>query len=213
MKAVKKEIKNFILAIFAGICIGIGGTVFLGSPNNIIGAFLFCVGLLTILVFKFNLYTGMLGYVFDNKPSYLITVLVVWCGNFVGTALTAFLIRQTRLSDALVISARAVAEKKLNDSFLSLFILGIFCGILMFIAVDTFKKNADRKDTLIVYGVVMGVMVFIVAGFEHSIADMFYFVLAGKTVECLLPLLFITLGNFVGGNLIPLIKKLTACLE
>ena len=155
----------------------------------------------------------MLGNVFDNKPSYLITVLVVWCGNFVGTALTAFLIRQTRLSDALVSSARAVAEKKLNDSFLSLFILGIFCGILMFVAVDTFKKNAEKKDTLIVYGVVMGVMVFIVAGFEHSIADMFYFVLAGKTVECLLPLLFITLGNFVGGNLIPLIKKLTACLE
>jgi formate/nitrite transporter FocA (FNT family) len=209
MNVFKRELKNFILAICAGICIGIGGTVFLASPNNIIGAFLFCVGLLTILVFKFNLYTGMLGYVLDNKPSYLFTVLVVWCGNFVGTALVALLVRLSRLGDALVLKASAVASIKLEDKLISLFILGIFCGILMFVAVDTFKKNAEKKDTLIVYALIMGVMVFIVAGFEHSIADMFYFALAGKLSKCILPLLLISLGNFVGGNIIPAVKKLT----
>ena len=212
MNILKREVKNFILAVCAGICIGIGGTVFLACPNKVIGAFLFSIGLLTILVFKFNLYTGMLGYVLDNKPSYLITVLVVWCGNFVGTALTALLIRTTRLSGALVMSAKAVAQAKLDDKLISLFILGIFCGILMFVAVDTFKKNTEVKDTLICFAVVMGVMVFIVAGFEHSIADMFYFALAGKLCECILPLVIITLGNFVGGNLIPAVKKLVAKL-
>ncbi len=212
MNILKREVKNFILAVCAGICIGIGGTVFLATPNNIIGAFLFCIGLITILVFKFNLYTGMLGYVLDNKPSYLLTVLVVWCGNFAGTALTAFLVRSTRIGDALVKRAGGIVQIKLDDKLMSLFILGIFCGILMFVAVDTFKKNVEVKDTLIVYAVVMGVMVFIVAGFEHSIADMFYFALAGKIKECLLSLLVITLGNFVGGNLIPAVKKLTAKL-
>ena len=213
MKLLKQSINTLILAIAAGLCIGIGGIVFLAQTNKFAGAFLFAVGLLTILVFRFNLFTGMVGYVLENlldkKWGYLFTVLLVWIGNFIGTALAALLVGLTRLADGLKMVCQGMVATKLDDSWYSLLILGIFCGLLMFIAVDTFKKRIAEKDFLCVVAVFMGVMVFILAGFEHSIADMFYFALTGRVLEAIPALLLITLGNAIGGNLIPLVQKLT----
>jgi len=213
MKLLKQSINTLILSIAAGFCIGIGGIVFLAQSNKFAGAFLFAVRLLTILVFRFNLFTGMVGYVLENlldkKWGYLFTVLLVWIGNFAGTALAAILVGLTRLGDGLKAACQGVVATKLADNWYSLLILGIFCGMLMFIAVDTFKKRIAEKDFLCVVAVFMGVMVFILAGFEHSIADMFYFALTGRVVEAIPALLFITLGNAIGGNLIPLVQKLT----
>ncbi|MBE6553309.1 MAG: formate/nitrite transporter family protein [Ruminococcaceae bacterium] len=205
--------KTVILSIAAGFCIGVGGIVFLAQSNKIAGAFLFAVGLLTILVFRFNLFTGMVGYVLENlmekKWSYLLTVLLVWIGNFAGTALASLLVGLTRLGDGLAAACEGIVQTKLNDSWYSLLLLGVFCGMLMFIAVDTFKKRIGEKDFLCVVAVFMGVMVFILAGFEHSIADMFYFCLTGTVGKAIPALLWITLGNAIGGNLIPLFQKLT----
>lgn len=207
-----KHLRTFLLAIAAGFCIGIGGTVFLMQTDKFAGAFLFSVGLLTILIFKFNLFTGMVGYLsdrlFEKEWGYLFSLVLVWLGNFVGTGLVAALVRLTRIGTQLAIKSLSLVETKLADRWYSLLILGIFCGMLMYIAVDTYKKNIGTKDFLCCIAVFMGVMVFILAGFEHSIADMFYFVLSGKTLECLGALGFITLGNAIGGNLIPLVLRL-----
>jgi formate/nitrite transporter FocA (FNT family) len=91
----------------------------------------------------------------------------------------------------------------MNDSAESLFFLGVFCGILMFIAVDGYAKT---KNPIILF---LGVAAFILCGFEHCIADMFYFSVAGMwSTEALRVILTITVGNAVGGMLITLIKKL-----
>ncbi len=213
MNFLKQSINTLILSVAAGFCIGVGGIVFLAQSNKLAGAFLFAVGLLTILVFRFNLFTGMVGYVLENllekKWSYLITVLLVWIGNFAGTALAALLVSFTRLGDGLKLACQGIVQTKLDDSWYSLLILGVFCGLLMFIAVDTFKKRIGEKDFLCVVAVFMGVMVFILAGFEHSIADMFYFCLTGSVTKAIPALLWITLGNAIGGNFIPLVQKLT----
>ena len=213
MKCLKQSLSTLILAMAAGFCIGIGGIVFLAQENKFAGAFLFAVGLLTILVFRFNLFTGMVGYLTDNlmekKFGYLFTLLLVWVGNFLGTAVAAGLVSLTRLQAALKLKCDPIVAVKLADSWYSLLILGIFCGILMFIAVDTFKKRIGEKDFLCCIAVFMGVMVFILAGFEHSIADMFYFWLSGTIHRAIVPLLLITLGNAIGGNLIPLVLKAT----
>lgn len=210
----KKFLKIFVPAIYSGLCIGIGGMVFLGCENKVVGAFMFCIGLLTILIFGFNLYTGKVGYIVQNKPAYIGEVAIVWLGNFAGTYIMALLCKFTRIGDGLVAKCQTMVDIKLNDSLLSLFILAIFCGMLMFIAVDTYKKNVEKKDTLITVVAMLGVVVFILAGFEHCIADMFYFALVGAFPEAIPALLIMTLGNAVGGNLIPLgqniMKKLNA---
>ena len=217
MSFIKSNLRTLVLAIAAGFCIGIGGIVFLMQDSKLAGAFLFAIGLLTILVFKFNLFTGMFGYLTENLGKknwiYVLTVVVVWVGNFIGTACAALLAKATRLADGIVTKCDAMVLTKLSDSWYSLIILGVFCGILMFIAVDTYKKNIEKKDFLCVVATFMGVMVFILAGFEHSIADMFYFTLSGKVLESLGALGLITLGNAIGGNIIPLfqlaVKKLS----
>ncbi len=208
-----KHLRTLMLAIAAGFCIGIGGIVSLMQTDKLAGAFLFSVGLLTILIFKFNLFTGMVGYLsdrlFEKEWGYLFTLLLVWIGNFLGTGLAAGLVRLTRVGNAIAAKNLSMVETKLADDWYSLLILGIFCGILMYIAVDTYKKNIGTKDFLCCIAVFMGVMVFILAGFEHSIADMFYFILSGKILNCFGALALITLGNAIGGNLIPLTLRLT----
>ncbi len=213
MNFLKNTTRTLLLAIAAGFCIGMGGIVFLMQDSKLAGAFLFAVGLLTILIFKFNLFTGMVGYLTENlaakKWSYLLTLVFVWIGNFAGAGLAALLVSLTRLGSGLSAKCEALTATKLADNWYSLLILGFFCGILMFIAVDTYKKRIGEKDFLCCIAVFMGVMVFILAGFEHSIADMFYFCLAGNAPLALGALGLITLGNALGGNFIPLIQKLT----
>lgn len=208
-----KSIKTLILATAAGFFIGIGGTVSLMQDNKIAGAFLFSVGLLSILVFKFNLFTGMVGYLLENlanrKFAYLFTLLLVWLGNAAGATLCALCVRLTGLSEKVVPKCETNVQAKLGNTWYSLLILGFFCGILMFVAVDTYKKNIEKKDFLCVIAVFMGVMVFILAGFEHSVADMFYFALTGHFLDTLPALLLITLGNALGGNFIPLVQMFT----
>lgn len=203
----KKFLRIFIPAVYSGICIGIGGMVFLGCENKVVGAFMFSIGLLTILIFGFNLYTGKVGYICQNKPSYIGEVAIVWLGNFAGTYLMAFLCRLTRIGEGLAAKCRTMVDVKLNDNLGSMFILAIFCGMLMFIAVDTYKKNVEKKDTLITVVPVLGVVVFILAGFEHCIADMFYFALTDAFPEAIPAAIILTLGNAVGGNLIPLCQN------
>lgn len=208
---IKQWASELLLAVAAGFSIGVGGIVSLMQDNRYMGAFLFSVGLLTVLVFRFNLYTGMVGYLCERLAKrewrYIGTLAVVWVGNFLGAAGAAGLIRLTSVGDGIAGKCATLAGGKLNNAWYSLLVLGVFCGVLMYVAVDTFKKKIGEKDFLCVFALLMGVMVFILAGFEHSIADMFYFTLGGKLPQAMGAILLITLGNSLGGNLIPLVLR------
>lgn len=201
-----KHIGSFLYSILAGVSISIGGVVFLSLDNKVTGAIFFSLGLFAVCTFGFNLFTGKVGYLFENKPSYLLFLLQVWVGNLIGALLTGNLIRATRIN-GIAEKAKGLCDTKLNDSLLSIFILAVFCNILMFIAVDGFKTNQHEIGKYI--GVFMGVIVFILCGFEHCVANMFYFSVAnvwsGKTI---LYLIVMTLGNACGGVLIPLARQL-----
>ena len=79
---------------------------------------------------------------------------------------------------------------------------------MMYIAVDTFINQSEKKNFSSALIVVFCVSVFILAGFEHSVADMFYFMLALPIKKWILPLIIITLGNVVGGNLFCVLTKM-----
>ncbi len=203
-----KHLKEFSFAVLAGMAISIGCVVFLSVENAVAGSILFAVGLLTVLVFKLNLFTGKAPYMCKNKPAYWGFCALVWLGNFVGTGISAGLIRLTRVYDKIIDRCTSVATTKVNDDLLSLFILGIFCGIMMYIAVDTFINQGAEKNFSSSIVVVFCVAVFILAGFEHSVADMFYFMLSLPISKWILPLVVITLGNIVGGNIFCLLTKI-----
>ena len=103
--------------------------------------------------------------------------------------------------------AMALCQVKLGDSVLSLFFLAFLCNIFVYIAVEGFKNNPHELGKYL--SLFFGVMVFILSGMEHSIADMFYFWMAGawssRAVFCVL---IITLGNATGGILFATLHKL-----
>lgn len=201
-----EKLRQFVSAIIAGFLIGMGGTVYLAQENPVVGSFLFAVGLFTIVIFQLHLFTGKIGYLPFQKPVYLIELAITWLGNLVGTFVCAAMVRNSRIGDGLMDKVQGMAEVKLGDDFLSLFLLAIFCGFLMFIAVDTFKKQSG--STVKVIAIFVPVMVFILSGFEHVIADMYYFSLAQSwSGHCLAAIIVMTLGNSVGGMLIPLYQK------
>jgi len=201
----KKFADLLLRSILTGFAIGIGGTVFLSCDNRYIGAALFGTGLFVILTFGFTLYTGKVGYAVENKISYLADLLVIWLGNLVGTAATGLLVLNTRIS-GIGEKAKAICQVKFDDDLLSIFILAFFCGMLMFIAADGYKISKNPAGQML--AVFLPVIVFILSGFEHCIANMYYFTVAQVwSANTVLYLLVMTLGNAAGGIFIPLFRK------
>ena len=101
-------------------------------------------------------------------------------------------------------------DTKLGDSIESRFILGIFCGLLMYLAVQNARICRETgADTSLVFGTAVPVMIFILSGFNHSVADCFYCFAAYPTGEGIIYLGTVVVGNAVGGMLIPFLKKFT----
>ena len=183
-------------SVVAGLMIGIGCTVFLNMDNSIVASFLFGLGLFTIINLELNLFTGKIGYICkENCAETLITLV----GNGIGVNIMAFLMKQTRVGVRLVEKAGPIVETKLSDTYISLFLLAVCCGMLMYIAVATFKKQPNILGTITVF---LCVSVFILAGFEHCIANMFYFGLVSTPTKYAVPLLIMILGNSTGGILL-----------
>lgn len=201
----KRVIDVFLRAVMTGFAIGIGGSVYLSCDNKYMGAFLFGTGLFVILSFGFNLFTGKVGYAVENKPSYIIDLILIWLGNLTGTAIMGGMILCTRIAP-IGEKAAEICSVKFNDNLLSIFILAIFCGMLMFIAADGFKKIENPVEKML--AVFLPVMAFILSGYEHCIANMFYFTIAKAwSANTVLYLLVMTMGNAVGGMFIPFVKK------
>lgn len=202
----KKFFDNLLKSILTGIAIGIGGVVFLQCENRYIGSFLFGTGLFVILTFGFNLFTGKVGYAVENKPSYIPFLGVVWLGNLAGTFIAGTAVRCTRIADGVAKKADALCDIKLDDNLISIFILSIFCGMLMFIAADGYKNIKNPIAQML--AVFLPVIVFILSGYEHCVANMFYFSVAGAwSLKAFGYLIIMSLGNAAGGILIPLVRK------
>ena len=198
---IQHYMKCFLRAILAGIAIGLGGCIFMGmvtSEYKWVGAILFSIGLFTVFTFRLDLYTGKVGYAVENKPSYLVDLVVIILGNFVGALIIGQMIPMPEAAEVLIVDAKLGGD----IDWWRVFCKCVFCGMLMFIAADYYKTQKKYLATFVC------VPVFILAGFEHSIADMFYFCASGTfTLDAFLFILVVIVGNAVGGILIPLCKK------
>lgn len=190
----KDLIRNiFPPAILAGICISIGCVVNL-RVGGVAGAVLFAFGLTTVVYYGLKLYTGTAGFI--RRQGDWGMLVVVLLGNIVGCLLTTWLIAYAQ-PDCIEPAAKILAGR-LAKGPLACFLLAIGCGFIMTTAVEFARKGK-------VLPLVLGVPVFILCGFAHSIADAFYFLVspADAVLQPAVLVVYISevLGNFVGCNL------------
>ncbi|MBQ6876803.1 MAG: formate/nitrite transporter family protein [Oscillospiraceae bacterium] len=195
-------LKLTIDGIKAGIMIAIGGSVFLACENRYIGAILFSVALLSICLKGYSLFTGKVGYLPENHSREAVKILLCGLlGNIVSTILLGYAV--SFANPALGEAAKVICEAKLSQEALQTFIRAFFCGVLMYMAVSTYRE----KNTLA--GIFFCVPVFILSGFEHSIANMFYFGASGIiNFDSVIYLAIVVAGNSVGGMAMPILNIL-----
>lgn len=192
--------KDLIYGIAAGLLIGVGGTAYLSAESRVTGAVLFAVALICICAKGYSLYTGKVGYIaLSHKKKDICDLLFCFIGNLIGTFTAGLCIRLSQ--PALSEKAFTLCAAKLEQPLASALIRAIFCGVLMYLAVSIYRE----KNTYI--GILFCVPVFILSGFEHSIANLYYFFTAGYVSFRMAGyLLLVVIGNSIGGMLLPFLS-------
>lgn len=200
-------VKEFIKGILAVFCICLGCCVYLACENKYIGAILFSVALFIVCVMKFSLYTGKIGYILkDFSKKHTIEILVGLLGNMIGCLILAPLVK-IGLPE-LHEGAKILVSAKLTQASYQTLIRAFFCGFIIYIAVYMY----NHKDST--GGIILAIPTFILSGFEHSIADAFYFVLSMTfSFESILYIFIVLVGNSLGALVVPLGEKVAEKFE
>lgn len=163
----KESFETFKKAIFSGILLSIGCMVYL-KVGGLIGAALFAFGLMTIVLWKIPLFTGSVGfsrYPISKWRDFSWEMLIIILGNLTGSLLSAYLASTlTTIPQEHLIRLEG---SKLALSGIETLVRAIFCGLIMSTVVFHAKNG---KFLPLLYGI----PIFIICGFLHSIAEMFY---------------------------------------
>jgi len=234
----------FALAVLAGAFIGCGAifatvvTTGLGAVGmgfgiiKLLGGLVFCLGLVGVVVAGAELFTGnnLIVMAFASGRVRLAQLLrnwgIVYAGNFVGSIFTALIMLVTKQymfsNGALGANALGIANAKIGLGFFQAIALGIMCNALVCLAV--WLCSSARSTTDKILAIIFPITAFVAAGFEHSVANMYFIPMGllikssagagfwdaiGKTaadysnltwgafiIKNLLP---VTIGNIIGG--------------
>lgn len=213
--------KMILLGILAGMFIGFGAHGSLSIMQTLkgidvglmkfLGAAVFPVGLMLVVVAGAELFTGnnLIALALMSKRITFSKMLKNWgfvyLGNFIGSVLLAFLICKSGLvNDSIRDLSINIAFNKVELTFSQALIRGILCNILVVLAVWMATGSKDIVSKI--FSIWFPIMLFVLAGYEHSVANMFYIPL-GKflganitwseiAIKNLLP---VTIGNIIGG--------------
>lgn len=240
VKAGMSTANTFALSVLAGAFIALGAifatTVTAGGGEvpfgivRLLGGLAFTLGLILVIVAGAELFTGNNLIVMAWASRRVRTIQVaqnwglVYLGNFVGafaTALMLFVSKQYEFGQGAVgVQALSIAAAKTDLEFLQAVVLGAFCNALVCLAV--WLCYAARTTTDKILAIVPPIAAFVAAGFEHSVANMFFipmgllvksdeeFVSAQSSAPDLTNLTWegflanlvpVTIGNIVGGAL------------
>lgn len=216
----KRIIENLVLGIAAGLAIAFGSAAYIACSyygSAIAGSIFFSCGLLLVCAFGFKLYTGKIGKVFEHKRVFLLDLLIMYFGNFVGAigcGLLSYLTipneKYANLINDIAIS-KMVSIGNIGNEWYKVLILAFFCGLLVYLGVEIFMK-AEHGITKVV-GLVLCVAVFVICGYSHCIANMYYLSVSNfiflYPAESFLGLLISTIGNSIGAIFIWLIIYLS----
>jgi formate transporter len=228
-KASTDPVTLLALAVLAGAFIALGGvfaTVALtgAAPwgaTRVLAGVVFSVGLILVVVGGAELFTGNNLIVMAwaggriGTPALLKNWGVVYAGNFLGAVSVSLAVYVAGThhagGGAFGATALRIAADKLRPDFVQAVVLGILCNVLVCLAVwltYSARTTADR-----ILAIVPPISVFVAAGFEHSVANM-YFIPLGLLIAALDPgfvtaggleasARLLTWGGFLGRNLVP----------
>jgi formate transporter len=234
-KAGLKVDTMFALAVLAGAFIGTGAifattvTTGLGAVGmgfgviKLLGGLVFCLGLIAVVVAGAELFTGnnLIVMAFADGRITLIQLLrnwaIVYVGNFAGSILTAVIMLLSKQyassAGALGANALSIASGKCSLGFVQAIALGIMCNALVCLAV--WLCTSARSVTDKILAIIFPITAFVAAGFEHSVANM-YFIPMGLLIKSFAPASFwqaigqtaadygsLTWGAFFLRNLLP----------
>lgn len=206
--------KMLLLGIFAGIFIGFGANASIVVTQTLesnvdvglakfFGASVFPVGLMLVVMAGAELFTGnnlMTLALMDGKITpgrMLLNWSMVYLGNFVGSVALAMLLAGSGLYGSKFLAAKAVniAAAKVSLTFMQAFVRGILCNMLVVLACWMQAGSKDMAGKILALW--FPIMLFVLSGFEHSVANMFFIPLGmflGADV---------TWGQFFANNIIP----------
>jgi formate transporter FocA len=241
-KAHLNSFRTFALSVLAGAFIALGavfsttattgGSALPFGVNRVLGGATFSLGLILVVVAGAELFTGNNLIIMAWAGRKVTTGelwrnwIIVYIGNFVGSILTAYMMflskQYTMGGGALGLNALTIANTKSSLDFVQAMVLGVFCNALVCLAV--WLCMSARSTTDRVLAIIPPITAFVAAGFEHSIANMYFIPVAlyikasasadfwtqiGKTAAdfpkltwanfFLANLLPVTIGNIIGG--------------
>lgn len=226
--------RMFALAVLAGAFIAMGAifatTVTAGASGmlsygvtRMLAGLVFCLGLILVVVAGAELFTGnnLIVMAWASKKvstgRLLRNWVIVYLGNFAGALLTAYMMFLSGQylfgKGAIGLSALNIANAKVSLTFTNALVLGIFCNALVCLAV--WLTMGARSTTDKIMAIIFPIAAFVAAGFEHSIANM-YFIPIGLFIKSwatpafwanieMMPADFpqLTWSNFFVANLLP----------
>lgn len=216
-KMAKRELTIFILmAICSGLMIGIGGSASLFAANlygtwgKLIGAILFSFGIFEIVTYEMRLFTGMVASIPTMGVKNMWKLPVCFVGNVIGVAFIALLVYFTPLADIVILQSKTLVAAKLGAErwAISSLCSSILCGALITLSVWS-VKYCPKKGLGATLGVTFPIIIFAFCGFDHSVANVLYFLfnesfswkILGYEALCIL-------GNILGGIILPCISLL-----
>jgi formate transporter len=201
-KAELGTLTMFALAMLAGAFIGTGAifctvvTTGLGAAGmgygiiKLLGGLVFCLGLVAVVVAGAELFTGnnLIIMAFASGKISIAALLrnwvIVYVGNFVGSILTAYVMLLTRqymsAGGALGANALGIANAKCGLDFVQAIALGVMCNALVCLAVWLCISARSTTDKIL--AIIFPITAFVAAGFEHSVANM-YFIPVGLFIK------------------------------
>ena len=234
LKANLDFLTTFMLAVLAGSFIALGAifatTVTAGSGgilsygvSRLLGGLAFCIGLILVVVAGAELFTGnnLIVMAWASRKVSTGKLLrnwgIVYAGNLAGSLLTAVLILLSGQylfgNGAVGVNALNIAAAKVNLGFSQALILGMLCNALVCLAV--WLTLSARSVTDKILAILFPITAFVAAGFEHSVANM-YFIPVGLLIKRMAPAAFwertgllaadyadLTWGAFLLDNLLP----------
>ena len=226
-KLSQPALKRLVYSVLAGMFVSFGALFFAivssdtqlsFAISKLLGGMSFCLGLILIVTCGAELFTGdmlMVNAVLKKQSSLKKTLLLwaqVWFGNMLGAFLALGLILAAHIPDlnggAVAQSFITIASAKTSLDIPTLFFRGILCNLFVCLAVWVSYGARSTVDKIV--GVLFPITAFVVCGFEHCIANMFFlptgFIVAlqDQTVSIeflgiINNLLWVTAGNIVGG--------------